>query len=56
MVRGTVVWKNGATETVIARDWPALFAELGKGEIVAFSGKTIKVAEIRQGKDGRRNA
>ncbi len=55
MVRGTVIWKDGTTETVTARDWPSLFAVLGKGEIAAFSGKTITTAGIRQGKDGRRN-
>jgi len=55
MVRGTVIWKNGTTETVIATSWETLFAKLGKGEIVAFSGKTIKAYEIRQGKEGRNN-
>ena len=55
MVKGTVIWKNNTVETVTARDWPALFAELGKGEIKAFSGKTITTAGIRQGKDGRKN-
>lgn len=55
MVKGTVIWKNNTVETITARDWPALFAALGKGEIKAFSGKTITAAEIRQGKDGRKN-
>ncbi len=54
MVKGTVIWKNNTVETITARDWPALFAALGKGEIKAFSAKTITTAGIRQGKDGRK--
>lgn len=57
MVEATVAYRNGAVQTVYAESFEELFTILDEQdqEIVQVVGKTIKLPDMRQGKETKAN-
>ena len=57
MVEATVAYRNGDVQTVYAESFEELFTILDEQdqEIVQVMGKTIKLPDMRQGKEAKAN-
>lgn len=51
MVEATVALRNGEVKTVYAADFMELDKELAWEDVVQIIGKTIKLTDMRQGKE-----
>ena len=58
MVEATVAYRNGEVQTMYAESFEELFTRLVEQnmEIVQVVGKTIKLTDMRQGKETLKNA
>ena len=52
MVEATVALRNGNVMTVYANDFNELDAMINWEEVVQIIGKTIKLKDLKQGKEG----
>lgn len=57
MVEATVAYRNGDVRTVYAESFEELFTRLDEQnqEIMQVTGKTIKLPDMRQGKEAKSN-
>lgn len=57
MVVANVSMKNGEVQTFYAQDFPELFQALApyENDIVLIRGKTIRLKDMRQGKETKNN-
>lgn len=56
MIEATICLKNGDTITTYSKDHVTLFADLDMSEVEEVFTRTIRVADMRQGKEKRMEA